>query len=208
MSASFLSFMVRNIAQVLTNSRKVKRRTSCASPNSLYFNYYFVGLGLWEESALRIILDSGIGIYSRRGCADTVDIVSKKKRSEIMSKITSKDTTPERVVRSLLHSLGFRFRLHRKDLPGSPDIVLPKHNTIIFVNGCFWHRHDCPRGQSLPRTNTEFWKKKFQRTMERDAESVASLESRGYNCIVVWECQTRDLEKLKRNLISSISVDR
>lgn len=101
------------------------------------------------------------------------DIFPKDKRSKIMSNIKGKDTKPEMIVRSLLHKLGYRFRVHRKDLPGKPDIVLPKYKTVIFVHGCYWHRHkDCSRGKSQPSTNKEFWERKFQGTVERDKKTL------------------------------------
>ena len=117
-------------------------------------------------------------------------------RSEVMRRVQGENTTPERKVRSLLHRLGYRFRLHRKDLPGSPDIVLPKYRTAIFVHGCFWHRHDCKRGQRFPSTNTGYWSRKFTRNVDRDREKTAQLEGAGWQVMVVWECELRDVEAL------------
>ena len=97
------------------------------------------------------------------------DPLSKEKRSWNMSRIRSRNTTPEILVRSLLHRLGFRFTLRRKELPGKPDIVLPRHRTVLFVHGCFWHRHQGCRGATTPGSNTAFWRKKFRRNVERDA---------------------------------------
>ena len=114
------------------------------------------------------------------------------KRSEIMSKVHSKNTTPEIKVRKLLHSMGFRFRLHRTDLPGKPDIVLPKYNAIIFVNGCFWH--GCPKcrhAQVRPQTNTAYWNRKLDRTIQRDKENIEKLQSMGWRVLIVWECETK-----------------
>lgn len=113
-----------------------------------------------------------------------------------MGRVKQKDTKPELVVRSILHCLGYRYRLHRKDLPGTPDITLPKYRTVIFVNGCFWHKHDCRRGQSVPKTRTEYWVSKIQKNVERDTKAYASLSELGWKILVIWECQTRDNSKL------------
>jgi DNA mismatch endonuclease, patch repair protein len=113
-------------------------------------------------------------------------------RSEMMSRIGSRNTAPEMLVRRGLHRLGFRFRLHRKDLPGRPDVVLPRHRAAIFVHGCFWHGHKgCPYFR-LPKTNTDFWKGKIARNAERDAEAVARLVAQGWRVLTVWECAVRD----------------
>ncbi len=129
-----------------------------------------------------------------------MDTFSPKERSEIMRRVRGKDTTPEMVVRSLLHRLGFRFRLHRADLPGTPDIVLPKYRAVIFVHGCFWHRHvGCPRA-SIPATRQEYWLPKFRRTLERDTQNHRLLRSAGWNVIVVWECELRDIRQLAARL--------
>lgn len=121
-----------------------------------------------------------------------MDTFSPKERSDIMRRVQSKNTTPEMTVRSLLHRLGFRFRLHRKDLPGNPDIILPKHSTVVFVHGCFWHRHaGCSRA-STPATRRDYWLPKFKRTVERDRATRKELSQLGWNVIVVWECELRD----------------
>ncbi|MCA3562574.1 MAG: DNA mismatch endonuclease Vsr [Aestuariivirga sp.] len=130
------------------------------------------------------------------------DFISKEARSRIMRSVKGKDTRPELKVRSLLHRLGYRFRLHRNDLPGKPDICLPRHKVVIFVHGCFWHHHtDCPGGR-LPMSNREFWETKIARTMTRDESATVSLEALGWTVIVVWEC---DLEHrvVRLNLKSS-----
>ncbi len=118
------------------------------------------------------------------------DKLSKEKRSWNMSRIKSSNTKPEMVVRSLLHAMGHRYRLHRKDLPGKPDIVLPKYKTVIFINGCFWHRHSGCNNATMPKTNTEFWEKKLLENVERDIKKQADLENLGWNVIVIWECET------------------
>jgi len=118
-----------------------------------------------------------------------MDIWSKTKRSEVMKKIKGKDTKPEKTLRSALFRKGFRFRIHRNDLPGKPDIVFPKYKTVVFVNGCFWHYHeDCREGR-IPSTNTEFWKNKLSKNIERDKRNIASLKESGWNVIVIWECE-------------------
>lgn len=117
------------------------------------------------------------------------DVFPKEKRSEIMSKVRSWNTKPEIKVRKWLHKNGYRFRLHRKDLPGHPDIVLPKYKTAIFVHGCFWHRHlDCKRA-SMPQSNEEMWTKKFGRNVRRDELNQKTLEQTGWKVIVLWECE-------------------
>ncbi len=118
-----------------------------------------------------------------------------------MARVRQKDTRPEITVRRCLHALGYRFRLHRRDLPGTPDIVLPKRRKAIFVHGCFWHRHPgCPRA-SMPKTRIEYWETKFRRNVERDQQAVTALQAAGWEPMVIWECQTRDLARLRRLLI-------
>ena len=123
-----------------------------------------------------------------------------------MSRICSKNTKPELLVRSFLHRLGFRFRLHRKDLPGKPDIVLPKHKTVIEVRGCFWHRHQGCKDASTPKTNTEFWETKFLNTVNRDKNNIEQLKKLGWNTIVVWECETVDINRLTNKLTSALNL--
>ena len=116
------------------------------------------------------------------------DVFPEWKRREIMSRVRNKDTRAELIVRSILHRLGFRFRLHRSDLPGSPDIVLPRYRTAIFVHGCFWHGHDCPRGK-LPMRNRSFWEAKILRNRQRDREAIQALAALGWRTIVIWSCR-------------------
>ena len=118
------------------------------------------------------------------------DVFDPAKRSQIMSHVKSKNTAPEIKLRSILHRAGFRFRVNRKDLPGKPDIVLPKYKTVIFVNGCFWHGHDCKRGQR-PQANTEFWNEKINKNIERDNIVVTELEKLGWQVLVIWECEIK-----------------
>lgn len=120
-----------------------------------------------------------------------MDVYSREKRSEVMSKVRSSDTGPEMIVRKKLHSLGFRFRLHGKHLPGKPDIILPKHRSVVFVHGCFWHHHSgCPKSK-LPATNADFWRKKIFRNVQRDEQVVSDLRQLGWRVLVVWECEIR-----------------
>ncbi len=141
---------------------------------------------------------------TRYGIAN-VDHLSASARSENMARVRGKDTTPEIVVRKLLHRMGRRFRLHRNDLPGTPDIVLPGSRQVIFVNGCFWHRHEGCCRTTTPGTRVEFWEKKFAATVARDARNRGALEAAGWEVIVVWECQTRDLAHLMRKLETSLT---
>jgi len=134
------------------------------------------------------------------------DIFNKKKRSEIMSKISGKETKPEILVRKHLFAKGFRYRKHVKDLPGKPDIVLPKYKTVIFVHGCFWHGHNCKAGK-LPETRKEFWEKKINDNIKRDQKNKSELEKLGWKVIVVWQCELKNkeirdltLEKLVKTL--------
>lgn len=117
-----------------------------------------------------------------------------------MQRVRGRDTTPELRVRSLLHAWGFRFRLHRKDLPGRPDIVLPRHRKVVFVHGCFWHGHEnCPRA-GRPTSNTAFWSPKLDRNRERDRRNLEDLEKLGWRTFVVWECRLRDPAALEAEL--------
>ena len=121
-----------------------------------------------------------------------MDSLTKEKRSWNMSRIRSNDTTPELVVRSFLFRHGFRFRLHVKNLPGHPDIVLPKYRAVVEVRGCFWHRHPGCRQATMPSTNVEFWQEKFKRNVERDRNTEKQLKELGWNLIVVWECELKN----------------
>jgi DNA mismatch endonuclease (patch repair protein) len=119
-----------------------------------------------------------------------------------MSHVSGKNTQPELVVRSLLHDMGYRFRLHRKDLPGTPDITLPKYHKVIFVHGCFWHGHtDCPRSKR-PTTNEKFWRVKLDKNIERDKVTFCNIKKLGWSVLTVWACEVRDTDKLKNKLLS------
>jgi DNA mismatch endonuclease, patch repair protein len=131
------------------------------------------------------------------------DVHSPSQRSYNMSRIKGRDTKPELIVRSLVHRMGFRFRLHRSDLPGQPDLVLPVHRKVIFVHGCFWHLHRCRYGQVFPKKNAEFWNEKRQGTVRRDRRNVRQLRRLNWDVLIVWECWTRDIEgKLLPRLIA------
>jgi len=134
------------------------------------------------------------------------DVHSKQIRSYNMSRIRSTDTKPEMLVRRFLHAQGFRYRLHVKDLPGKPDIVLPKYRTVIFVNGCFWHGHKDCRYAVVPKTRTEWWLDKLRRNVQRDQQVVLELRSMRWKVIIVWECELKPLaiEQLFANLLGII----
>ena len=120
------------------------------------------------------------------------DTFNREKRSEIMSRVRSRDTTPELIVRRIAHRLGFRYRLHRKDLPGCPDIVFPRYRSVILVHGCFWHRHPCCKYASSPKTRAQYWERKFQGNVARDARNEALLCNLDWRVMVIWECETKD----------------
>lgn len=130
------------------------------------------------------------------------DVFPIEKRSWIMSRVREKNTSPELKIRSLVHRLGFRFRLYRKDLPGTPDLVFPSRRKVIFVHGCFWHGHDCARGKREPQTNTEYWVKKIRRNIERDAAHRLELEALGWGVLVIWECEIGTPERVSRTIVS------
>lgn len=135
------------------------------------------------------------------------DHLTKKKRSWNMSRIRAKNTKPEIIVRSFLHRNGFRFRLHRKDLPGKPDIVLKKYNTVIFVHGCFWHQHEGCKRATIPETNKEYWIPKLEKNKKRFKEVKKKLEELGWNVAVIWECETKNKNKLREILKNKIIDD-
>lgn len=121
-----------------------------------------------------------------------------------MRRVRSTDTIPERRVRSLLHKLGYRFRLNQQNLPGKPDIVLPKHRTVVFVHGCFWHRHEDCAHATTPSSRQGYWLPKFRRTVERDKKNQEELRQLGWNVIILWECEIKDLGKLAIHLEKAI----
>jgi DNA mismatch endonuclease, patch repair protein len=128
------------------------------------------------------------------------DQLTKERRSWNMSRIRSKDTKPEKAVRSLLHGMGYRFRLHRKNLPGKPDIVMPKYRRIIFVHGCYWHRHPGCKFAYSPKSRVKFWTQKFRENVERDKINQQTLRELGWRVTIIWECEVNNLSKLRRRL--------
>lgn len=131
-----------------------------------------------------------------------MDRLPKKRRSEIMSRIRGKDTVPELKVRSLIHRLGYRFRLHSKSLPGKPDLVFPGRKKIIFVHGCFWHAHSgCPKGKP-PKSNQDYWLSKLEVNKRRDQQTLEKLRSEGWEVLTVWQCQLKDTETLVGSIVA------
>ncbi|QBQ56535.1 DNA mismatch endonuclease Vsr [Nitrosococcus wardiae] len=117
-----------------------------------------------------------------------------------MSRVRQANTAPEMLARKILHRMGFRFRLHRRDLPGSPDIVLPSYRIAIFVHGCFWHRHPGCKKASIPKSRRSFWEEKFAANVERDRKNYIALNELGWHCVIIWECETKDIPALESRL--------
>lgn len=136
-----------------------------------------------------------------------MDSFGAAKRSEIMSHIRGKDTDVEKKVRSLLHSLGYRFRLHVDGLPGKPDIVLPKYASIVFVHGCFWHGHNRCKRASIPQTNREFWAQKISGNVQRDRRTIRELHKLGWKVLVVWQCQTKNRALVENRIAKFLGKD-
>jgi len=128
------------------------------------------------------------------------DVYSPEKRSAVMRRVKGRNTTPEMKVRRALTTLGARYRLHRKDLPGNPDVVMPGRRLAIFVHGCFWHGHDCARGSRAPKQNAEYWQAKIGRNVARDAKSTEALAALGWRVETIWECDLKDAERLDARL--------
>lgn len=135
-----------------------------------------------------------------------MDRLTPERRSVLMSRVRGKDTKPEMAVRRTAHAMGLRFRLYRRDLPGRPDLVFQKYRTVIFVHGCFWHRHLGCRKASTPGTNTTFWAEKFERNIKRDLENRVELENLGWNVAVIWECQTKNSDVIFDFLRNSLNL--
>lgn len=131
-----------------------------------------------------------------------MDTLSPKERSERMARVRGRDTKPEMIVRRLTHAMGYRYRLHRADLPGKPDLVFPGRRKVIFVHGCFWHRHDDPecRLARMPKSRLDFWGPKLERNRQRDADNVDRLAELGWRALIVWECQTKDRAALEARI--------
>lgn len=128
------------------------------------------------------------------------DVYDKEKRSAVMARVRSKDTSPEQAVRRILTRLGARYRLHRKDLPGNPDIVMPGRRLVVFVHGCFWHGHDCQRGARIPKANRDYWLAKVARNRARDEKAAQALAGGGWTVETVWECELKEKDRLTQRL--------
>ncbi|HAM32563.1 MAG TPA: very short patch repair endonuclease [Deltaproteobacteria bacterium] len=126
-----------------------------------------------------------------------MDRIGPQARSALMSKVRGKDTGPEMIVRRLLHRLGYRYRLHVRELPGQPDLVFPSRQKAIFIHGCWWHQHRCKRGNRRPATRREYWLPKLEANKRRDAETRSKLRRMGWRTLVIWECQTRDSDMVR-----------
>ncbi len=129
-----------------------------------------------------------------------VDTLTKHQRKFCMFHNKGKDTSPELFVRKIVRSLGYRYRLHKKDLPGRPDLVFAARKKVIFINGCFWHRHSCKKGQSMPGTRAKFWQEKFKRTVERDRRNKAELKKFGWQVLIMWECQIKKSKNIANKI--------
>ena len=127
-------------------------------------------------------------------------------RSAVMRAVKGKNTTPELLVRRLAHSLGYRFRLHRRDLPGKPDLVFPARRKAIFVHGCFWHGHDCARGARVPKQNRDYWVAKIERNHRRDEANLRALEAQGWQVMTLWECELKDEASLRARIVDFLGA--
>ncbi len=127
-----------------------------------------------------------------------MDNLTAEQRKKTMTRVKSKDTKPEMTMRRLIHAMGYRFRLHRSDLPGKPDLAFPKFHKVIFVHGCFWHGHSCKSGKNRPASNKSYWIPKLERNMQRDKQNRRKLEELGWQSLVIWECQIKDIDKMQK----------
>lgn len=134
-----------------------------------------------------------------------MDVFTDKKRSAIMRAVQHKNTKPELIVRRLTHGLGYRYRLHRTDLPGKPDLTFIGRKKVIFVHGCFWHGHDCKRGARIPKSNTAYWLGKIEKNRTRDFSHKQELESQGWKVLIIWECEIKDLRALSGKIDNFLS---
>lgn len=128
------------------------------------------------------------------------DVLTPEQRRKCMASIKGKDTKPELIVRKIVHAMGFRYRLHVKNLPGKPDMVLPQLGKVIFVHGCFWHMHTCRFGRVKPMTNPEFWQKKRESNQERDSKNIRELKKLDWKVMIIWECRTKNFRELEKRL--------
>lgn len=135
-----------------------------------------------------------------------MDKISRQKRSENMRRIRSRDTNPELIVRKIIYGLGYRYRLNVSDLPGKPDLVFRKRKKVIFVHGCFWHQHKICSNNRYPKSNTSYWIPKLKNNIKRDKENQKLLIKQGWNVLVIWECETLDIESLKKRLLNYLLI--
>lgn len=135
-----------------------------------------------------------------------MDRISKDQRSALMGRIKGKNTRPEMVARRMAHSLGYRFRLHRRDLPGTPDLTFPRFRCVIFVHGCFWHQHAECRRSTMPKSRQDYWQPKLARNVERDQAAMDKLKQRGWRVLVIWECEVEKLDQLRERLSTFLSA--
>lgn len=135
-----------------------------------------------------------------------MDPISQAQRSAVMASIRGRETTPEVLVRRVAHALGYRLRLHYRSFPGSPDLVFSRGRAVVFVHGCFWHQHECARGSRIPQSNRRYWWMKLARNAERDVVVVRALRRLGWRVLVIWECQTRDADKLRARLAKFLAA--
>lgn len=133
------------------------------------------------------------------------DVLTPEQRRRNMAAIKGKNTKPEMVVRRLVHGLGYRYRLHRKDLPGKPDLVLPSRRKVIEVYGCYWHVHDCPYGRVVPKTNADFWQTKRRSNVARDKRNTEELAKQNWRVLIIWECEIKDTNKLQERITQFLS---
>jgi DNA mismatch endonuclease (patch repair protein) len=134
------------------------------------------------------------------------DVFKPEERSQIMAKVHGENTSPEILVRSLIHRMGYRFRLYVKDLPGKPDIVLPRHKKIIFIHGCFWHQHEGCQQAARPTSNTDYWNKKLDRNVIRDNGNIQKLEYLGWKVLIIWECEIKKRDALLEKLSAFLTT--
>lgn len=135
-----------------------------------------------------------------------VDVLTDNQRKYCMSQIKGKNTKPEMIVRRLVYSLGYRYRLHVKSLPGNPDLVFSSRKKVIFVHGCFWHRHNCKYGKPKPATRKNFWEKKLQGNVQRDKVNIIELEKQGWKVLVIWECEIKNIENVMERIINFLNI--
>ena len=153
--------------------------------------------------AISLLSVDGLSTYNQshlQVLGQMADYYPVQKRSEIMRRVRARGSRAELIVRRLTHRMGYRYRLHRRDLPGRPDLVFIKRRKVIFVHGCFWHGHSCRAGENRPRSNTAYWEPKLDRNIARDAENQADLARMGWQVLVVWECELRDVEQLREKI--------